>query len=145
MHASMNLAERNVRSVSANNPCDCGSTGRSPQFILVLLAPLVLLLFASAAFAMQGLPGRVRSEQEISASEGGFGGALNSADRLANSAAALGDLDGDGIGELVLAAPGDDGRGGVERGAAWILFLFLRADGTVESEVEISSSRGGFG
>jgi len=34
----------------------------------------------------------------------------------------LGDLDGDGVGDLAVGALGDD-DGGSERGAVWILFL----------------------
>ena len=36
--------------------------------------------------------------------------------------ASLGDLDGDGVGDLTVGAGGDDG-GGQFRGAVWVLFL----------------------
>jgi hypothetical protein len=41
---------------------------------------------------------------------------------LTASAASLGDLDGDGVGDLAVGAPGDD-DGGDWHGAVWALFL----------------------
>jgi len=89
--------------------------------------------------------GTVASEQKISATAGGFGGVLDLYDFFGNSLAALGDLDGDGIGDLAVGAAGDDDGGGVsqsEQGAVWI--LFLNSDGTVASEQKISATAGGF-
>jgi hypothetical protein len=56
----------------------------------------------------------------------------------------LGDLDGDGVGDLAVGAPGDDDGGGSGhgRGAVWI--LFLNADATVKTYQKISSTDGGF-
>ncbi len=54
----------------------------------------------------------------------------------------LGDLDGDGIVDMVVGAPYDD-DGGSSRGAVYV--LFLNADGTVKSEQKISDTIGGFG
>jgi hypothetical protein len=56
--------------------------------------------------------------------------------------AALGDLDGDGIGDVAVGANTDD-DGGTNRGALWI--LFLDSDGTVKSEQKVSATAGGFG
>ena len=55
--------------------------------------------------------------------------------------AALGDLDGDGVGDLAVGAPRDD-DGGTDRGAVWV--LFLNTDGTVKSHQKISDTEGGF-
>ena len=62
--------------------------------------------------------------QPISA---GGGPLLRDNDRFGISATSLGDLNGDGVGDLVVGASGDD-DGGFDRGAVWI--LFLNTDGT---------------
>ena len=64
--------------------------------------------------------GTVRAHRKISATEGGFGGALDPVDLFGYSVAALGDLDEDGRLELAVGAPGDDDAG-PEAGAVWIL------------------------
>ncbi|MCH7548455.1 MAG: FG-GAP repeat protein, partial [Candidatus Krumholzibacteriota bacterium] len=64
----------------------------------------------------------VKSHQKISATHGGFTGALNDFDLFGSSLAALGDLDNDGVSELAVGARLDD-DGGNDRGAVWILFL----------------------
>ncbi len=85
--------------------------------------------------------GTVRGHQKISATAGGFTGQLHDSDNFGHAAAALGDLDGDGVGDLVAGAfPTDDG--GPERGAVWI--LFLHANGTVKGQQKISATAGGF-
>ena len=83
--------------------------------------------------------GTVSSATPITDGAGGFGGSLEVFDQFGASVAAIGDLDGDGIGELAVGAAGD-GDGGGGRGAVWI--LFLDADGTVLSETKISSTSG---
>ncbi len=55
--------------------------------------------------------------------------------------AALGDLNGDGIGDLAVGGQRHD-DGGTDRGAVWI--LFLNPDGTVKSHQKISDTEGGF-
>ncbi len=97
-----------------------------------------LLLSAPQPAAAQ--PGWVLSHQKIS-NAGGFTGRLANLDQFGTSEAALGDLDGDGVGDLAVGAPVDD-DGGPNRGAVWV--LFLNTDGTVKSHQKISSTRGGF-
>ncbi|MCH8343938.1 MAG: FG-GAP repeat protein [Planctomycetes bacterium] len=85
--------------------------------------------------------GTVNHHQKISDTEGGFTGTLDDVDHFGWSVAALGDLDGDGVGDLGVGALfDDDGRG--NRGAVWV--LFLNTDGTVKSHQKISSTQGGF-
>ena len=85
--------------------------------------------------------GTVKSHQKISDTEGGFTGILDDYDRFGSSVASLGDLDGDGVGDLAVGVVGD-GDGGPLRGAVWV--LFLNTDGTVKSHQKISDTQGGF-
>ncbi|MEZ4334087.1 MAG: DUF4215 domain-containing protein [Myxococcota bacterium] len=86
-------------------------------------------------------PGRVVAEQKISDTQGGFTGVLDDLDGFGD-VASLGDLDGDGVVDLVVGAVRDD-DGGPNRGAVWV--LFLNANGTVKSHQKISDTQGGFG
>ncbi len=85
--------------------------------------------------------GTVNSHQKINSTQGGFTGTLDDEDSFGASVASLGDLDGDGIGDLAVGAV-KDGDGGADRGAVWI--LFLNSDGTVGSHQKISDTEGGF-
>jgi hypothetical protein len=84
--------------------------------------------------------GRVKKEVRISTASGGFGGTLRDGDQFGASLAAVGDLDGNGTGDLIVGAPGDDDVS--EAGAVWV--LMLAADGTVVSDQKISATQGGF-
>ena len=72
--------------------------------------------------AVHAQPGTVLSHQKISDTEGGFTGILDWYDFFGSSVASLGDLDGDGVGDLAVGAALDD-DGGFDRGAMWVLFL----------------------
>ncbi|MCH8991952.1 MAG: FG-GAP repeat protein [Acidobacteria bacterium] len=85
--------------------------------------------------------GTVKAHQKISDTEGGFTGTLDDGDFFGQSVASLGDLDGDGVGDLAVGAGADD-DGGFNRGAVWI--LFLNPDGTVKSHQKISDTEGSF-
>ncbi len=85
--------------------------------------------------------GTVKAHQKISSTSGGFAGPLEDDDRFGSAVESLGDLDGDGVGDLAVAAPYDSSAG-TRRGAIWI--LFLDADGTVKGQQKISGTSGGF-
>lgn len=85
--------------------------------------------------------GTIKAEQKISSANGGFGGSLAGSAVFGGSVAAIGDIDGDSVGDLAIGAKGDD-DGGNERGATWI--AFLNATGRVKAEQKISDSAGGF-
>ena len=85
--------------------------------------------------------GSVKAEQKISEGLGGFDGNLTSNDAFGVSLESLGDLDGDGVSDLVVGAKGDD-DGGSRRGAVWI--LFLKRDGAVKFQNKISPEAGRF-
>jgi len=96
------------------------------------------LALASAALAQ---PGWVLSQQKISDTDGGFSGLLDNNDWFGWTVAALGDLDGDDVGDLAVGASQDD-DGGTDRGAVWV--LFLNPNGTVRAHQKISDTEGGF-
>lgn len=84
--------------------------------------------------------GSVRSYQKISQTRGGFGGVLGDQDQWGSAVAWLGDLDGDGFGELAVGGPEND-RGGPNTGCVWI--LSLDATGFVVDERLLASGIGG--
>ncbi|MEM7322367.1 MAG: right-handed parallel beta-helix repeat-containing protein, partial [Actinomycetota bacterium] len=83
---------------------------------------------------------RIAAEQKISDTGGGFSTALEDGDGFGAAAAAIGDLDGDGVVDAVVGVAGDD-DGGTGRGAVFV--LFLNADGSVKGEQKISDTTGG--
>ncbi len=85
--------------------------------------------------------GTVKTHQKISDVEGNFTGTLDDTDDFGSSVASPGDVDGDGIADIVVGAAGDD-DGGSDRGAVWV--LFLNVDGTVKSHQKISGTDGNF-
>ncbi len=66
--------------------------------------------------------GTVKAHQKISDTEGAFTGTLDDTDRFGISAAWLGDLTGNGVGDMAVGA-WFDGDGGPGRGAVWVLSL----------------------
>ena len=85
--------------------------------------------------------GTVNARQKISFTEGNFNGDLHDGDRFATAIANMGDLDGNGLSDLAIGAPGDD-DGGTDRGAVWI--LLMNSNGTVSAEYKISQSQAQF-
>jgi len=85
--------------------------------------------------------GSVNKSYKINATHFGNGSEL-SGDNFGTSIANLGDLDGDGVQDIVVGAPLDDDGGGFN-GAVWI--LFLNESGGVKSEYKINESRFGNG
>lgn len=85
--------------------------------------------------------GRVDKEQKISSNSGGFGGSLDDDDQFGSAVAGIGDLNGDGVFDLAVGAPGND-DGGTDRGGMWI--LFLNAEGRVRDQQKIADGAGGF-
>ena len=85
--------------------------------------------------------GAVKDHQKISDIEGGFAGTLNDANLFGSAVTNLGDLNGDGVTDLLVGAWGDD-DGGPGRGAVWA--LFLNSDGTVKAHQKISDTDGNF-
>ncbi len=70
--------------------------------------------------------GTVKAHQKISSTEGGFTGVIDGS-AFGKAGASLGDLDGDGVGDLAVGAWQDDdgcpGGNDCNTGAMWVLFL----------------------
>jgi hypothetical protein len=109
--------------------------------LITTMTALIGLTLGLAAPAALAQPGCVLSHQKISDTQGNFTGILDNGDLFGHSVTSLGDLDGDGVDDLAVGAPGDD-DGGPTCGAVWV--LFLNANGTVKSHLKISDTEGGF-
>jgi len=77
----------------------------------------------------------------ISDGEGGFNGGLDGGDRFSRDHDAAGDINNDGILDLVIGARSDD-DGETDAGAVYI--LFMNRDGTVSTHQKISMLEGNF-
>ncbi len=85
--------------------------------------------------------GHVVSAQKISDTSGGFTATLDEEDQFGRSIVNLGDLDGDGVSDLLVGAHTDD-DGGLDKGSVYI--LFLRSNGFVKAWQKISDLEGNF-
>lgn len=86
--------------------------------------------------------GTVRGSQRIASGVGGLlPGSFTSGDAFGSSIASLGDLDGDGVTDIVVGALGDEVSGNGAEGT--ISVLFLNADGTVKNQRKIGNGLGG--
>jgi len=83
--------------------------------------------------------GTVRESERLTAETGELG-ELADEDGFGSALASLDDLDGDGVRELAIGAPGD-GEMGFGSGAVWI--VFPRADGSVKQLTKITAGRSG--
>ncbi len=110
---------------------------RSLRVALCALACLPLL--NRPASATQAAT--VIDQQELSDTQGAFGGALANLDLFGRSVAGIGDLDGDGVEDIAVGTMGDS-ENGANRGAVWI--VFLNANGTAKSQQKINETNGGF-
>lgn len=78
---------------------------------------------------------------KIQEGSGGFEATLDPGDRFSRDHDQAGDINGDGIIDLIIGARSDD-DGATDAGAAYI--LFMDRDGTVQSNQKISALEGGF-
>ena len=103
-----------------------------------LLCILLLSGFWSSLRAQERL---YYQSLKISQWAGGFTGGLQDGDMFGRGLCSPGDIDGDGVDDLVVGAPGDDGAG-AEVGALWV--LFMTDSGTVRAHQRIAMGEGGF-
>jgi PKD repeat protein len=112
-----------------------------------LFARNLLAVWTGAAFTLAAGPlaaqlGHVVKAQKISATSGGFTAQLEEMDQFGRSIVNLGDLDGDGVSDLLVGAHTDD-DGGLDQGSVYV--LFLHPNGFVKSWQKISDLEGNFG
>lgn len=81
-------------------------------------------------------------KQKISDTQGNFTATLANDDWFGHDVASVGDLNGDGINDLLVGADQDDDG---QQNAGAIYQLYLDSNGTVESYAKISNTFGGFG
>ena len=105
-------------------------------FILLLAASSLLIQLPSEAFADSNSSGSVKSTAVINDSTEN-GPVLDDNDRFGWSVANIGDLDGDGVKDIVAGAT-YDGTGGNKKGAVHI--MFMESDGSVKSTAVINDS-----
>ena len=105
-------------------------------FILLFVTCSLLFQLPSESFADSNSVGSVKSTVVINDSTTN-GPDLANNDRFGWSVASIGDLDGDGVTDIVAGATHDQGEGN-NRGAVHI--MFMKSDGSVKSIVEINDS-----
>lgn len=88
--------------------------------------------------------GTLRGQQKISATEGGFNGDLGAGDVFGYGVGPAGDLDRDGVPDVLVGAPGYEGGGTLTTNTGAVWALFLNRDGTVKAETKLSSATPGF-
>lgn len=108
----------------------------------ISLTSIITLLFTGTFLNAQvttqwGPDGFVKIEE----GSGGFFATLDAGDRFSRDHDQAGDINGDGVIDLVVGARSDD-DGATDAGAVYI--LFMNSDGTVQSNQKISMLEGGF-
>jgi|GEM_PF-801243 len=79
--------------------------------------------------------GTVKHTQKISARESSFDGVVAAEDRFGCIIASLGDIDGDGVNDLLTSSNLSD-DGGLDKGKVWV--IYLNSDATVKDYDEIN-------
>ena len=109
--------------------------------ILSTIGLLVITLITPIVAQTMGNSYGPESLVQISENSGGFTGALDGGDRFSRDHDVIGDVNKDGVLDLIIGARSDD-DGATDAGAVYI--LFMNTDGTVQSHQKISMTEGNF-
>ncbi len=110
---------------------------KNKNFYLGLLAFSLLVIFSQQSTAQNW----VVNYQKISNTSGGLGYILNQGDAFGHALDSIGDLDGDGVTDVIFSAFGDD-QMGTDIGAIYV--AFMNANGTIKSTKKITKNTNGF-
>lgn len=109
--------------------------------IKILLIAAVLPVLCPTLNAQ--VAGSVNGFQKISSTTGGFTGNLNNSNWFGYSAAAIGDIDNDGVTDFVAGVPHTNRQAQQASGAVFV--IRMNANGTVKATQEISRTQGNLG
>lgn len=109
----------------------------STTLFFVAFTFLIICTIKSQTLTQFGPDGFVRIEE----GSGGFIADLDAGDRFSRDHDVIGDVNGDGVLDIIIGARSDD-DGGTDAGAAYI--VFMNNDGTVQANQKISALEGGF-
>lgn len=101
----------------------------------------IILLFAIKSNAQISTVFGPDGYVQISEGTEGFSPGIEGGDRFSRDHDVAGDINGDGVLDLIVGARSDD-DGATDAGAVYI--LFMKSDGTVDSHQKISNTQGGF-
>ncbi|MFK7831441.1 MAG: immunoglobulin-like domain-containing protein [Congregibacter sp.] len=128
--SNVNPAIAGSYSVAYNVTDSSGNAASEMVRIVNVLAPeMAISMFGPDCFV------------EIESGTRGFTATLESGDRFGRDHDIVGDVNGDGVTDLVIGARSDD-DGATDAGAVYI--LFMNNDGSVQSNQKISALEGGF-
>lgn len=108
---------------------------------LRVLFSIILSVYTTHVFAQVTTQWGPDGFVKIEDGSGGFSAALDPGDRFSRDHDQAGDINGDGVIDLVIGARSDD-DGATDAGAVYI--VFMNNDGTVQSNQKISMLEGGF-
>lgn len=108
------------------------AAARAKGLELIAVPALVAAGLFSTSGALSSQDETILSQLEIGDGTGGFGGTLDDFDFFGGAIEPIGDLDGDGVVDLMVGAVGDNDGPGTFPGAVWV--LFLEAGGSVRAQ-----------
>jgi len=106
--------------------------------------PITLLISFSILLSSNVIKAQINpivKYQKISNIQGNFGNNLSANDLFGNSSDSIGDINGDGVTDIIVSSYGDDEKG-TDMGAIYVMRLTV--DGLVKSFTKITKNKNGF-